>query len=462
MACSHCNEYTRAHLRRARRSPRPARACRRSSRACRSRPAPGSRGAPSCCARAPPCSPSTGRPGSASGSSQAGIAAGGQGGSDPVLVSVFLDGGIDSLSVLAPVNDPRLPEPAPEPGAGAGRRARRSPRTRACAGTRRAAPLDALHREGKVTVFPAIGYAEPRPVALHLAPLLGGRRARPERADRLDRPPARRDRHRRQPAAGPLARRLRSRRRWPPRQVPVAAIDGPSYDLWAPGVWGERRAADVRRRRRARPRGRGRQADVGLSGRRHGSRRRRCSCSASSSRSPATRSPPRSPIPTTRTLVRREPRRARGDARRRAADPLRRDRAPGGYDTHDNQADELRPRPQADGRHARRLPGRPRGARPRRPRHHAGLVGVRPPAGGERLAAPTTAPAARAFVIGSRSAARWSASSRASPSSTTTTTCARPPTSARSTARSARAVVRRRRGRGHPRRGRLRPPALIG
>ena len=35
------------------------------------------------------------------------------GGSDPVLVSVFLEGGIDDLSVLAPVDDARTKSCAP-------------------------------------------------------------------------------------------------------------------------------------------------------------------------------------------------------------------------------------------------------------------------------------------------------------------------------------------------------------
>ena len=41
---------------------------------------------------------------------------------------------------------------------------------------------------GKVTVLPCDRLRRPRPVALHLAPLLGGRRAQPERAHRLDGP----------------------------------------------------------------------------------------------------------------------------------------------------------------------------------------------------------------------------------------------------------------------------------
>ncbi len=48
----------------------------------------------------------------------------------------------------------------------------------------------------------------PRPVALHVAPLLRGRGARPEGAHRVDGAPARPDRHPRQPATGAVARRL--------------------------------------------------------------------------------------------------------------------------------------------------------------------------------------------------------------------------------------------------------------
>ena len=96
------------------------------------------------------------------------------GGSDRVLVSIFLDGGIDSLSVLAPTTDPIYrslrPSLALAPGAGTefteDSRLRWNPA---------AASFDALHRSGKMSVLPAVGYAEPRPVALHLAPLLGGR-----------------------------------------------------------------------------------------------------------------------------------------------------------------------------------------------------------------------------------------------------------------------------------------------
>ena len=101
-------------------------------------------------------------------------------GRSPVLVSVFLEGGIDALSVLAPVDRPDLPPAAPEARAppGAGAAFDRGPA--AAVATRRRRRSRQLHGEGKVTVLPAIGYDERRPVPLHLAPLLGGRRARPD------------------------------------------------------------------------------------------------------------------------------------------------------------------------------------------------------------------------------------------------------------------------------------------
>jgi uncharacterized protein (DUF1501 family) len=78
----------------------------------------------------------------------------------PVLVSVFLDGGADSLSILFPTGDaryqtlrPRLAL-APSSGSPFGEddRLRWHPA---------AAGLAALHGEGKVTVLPAVGYTSP-------------------------------------------------------------------------------------------------------------------------------------------------------------------------------------------------------------------------------------------------------------------------------------------------------------
>ena len=125
----------------------------------------------------------------------------------PVLVSIFLSGGLDSLSVLAPIGDPRYAALRPDlaltpsgdaadvfteddrlhwhPSAGAA--ARPAPR--------REGLRDAGHRLHRS-----------QPVALHLAPLLGGRRGQPVRAHRLARALPRQARSGRQPAAGPLAR----------------------------------------------------------------------------------------------------------------------------------------------------------------------------------------------------------------------------------------------------------------
>jgi uncharacterized protein (DUF1501 family) len=77
-----------------------------------------------------------------------------------ILVSVYFEGGIDALSVLAPVGDPlyaRLrPELRERHGAGPtfseDHRLQWHPE---------ATPLATLHGEGKVAAFPAIGYAHP-------------------------------------------------------------------------------------------------------------------------------------------------------------------------------------------------------------------------------------------------------------------------------------------------------------
>ena len=55
------------------------------------------------------------------------------------------------------------------------------------------------------------------------------------------------------------------------------------------------------------------------------------------------------------------------------------------FDSHENQLGSHGKRPRRRGRLAARVPARPRGSRPRRPRADAGLVGVRPPRRGQRL-----------------------------------------------------------------------------
>ncbi|HEX8752640.1 MAG TPA: DUF1501 domain-containing protein [Solirubrobacterales bacterium] len=89
---------------------------------------------------------------------EAGIGQAAQG--ERILVSVFFDGGIDALSVLAPVGDPRYPKLRPTLAAkpGDGPAFTEDPRLQWHPA---AAALATLHGEGKVSVFPAIGYDHP-------------------------------------------------------------------------------------------------------------------------------------------------------------------------------------------------------------------------------------------------------------------------------------------------------------
>ena len=77
-----------------------------------------------------------------------------------VLVSVFLDGGIDAMSVLAPVGDPLYAglRPTLALPASAGSPFSEDDRLRWHPS---AAALATLHGEGKVSVFPAVGYDSP-------------------------------------------------------------------------------------------------------------------------------------------------------------------------------------------------------------------------------------------------------------------------------------------------------------
>jgi uncharacterized protein (DUF1501 family) len=87
-----------------------------------------------------------------------GIAQAAQG--EKIIVSVFFDGGIDSLSVLAPVGDSRYQQLRPNlalpPGAGPSFSEDPSLQWHPAAAT-----LATLHGEGKVSAFPAIGYDHP-------------------------------------------------------------------------------------------------------------------------------------------------------------------------------------------------------------------------------------------------------------------------------------------------------------
>jgi uncharacterized protein (DUF1501 family) len=80
--------------------------------------------------------------------------------SEPVLVSIFLNGGIDSLSVLAPVGESRYYTLRSTLAIGPDPTRTFSEDTR-LQWHSAAAPLQTLHGEGKVSVVPAIGYDDP-------------------------------------------------------------------------------------------------------------------------------------------------------------------------------------------------------------------------------------------------------------------------------------------------------------
>ena len=158
--------------------------------------------------------------------------------SSPVLVSVFLQGGIDSLSLLAPTEDPlyRKLRPTLALAPGAGVPFTEDPRL---SWHPSAAPLAALHDAGKVTVFPGIGYSSPdmshftsrhywevgatdtRLVTGWLGRFLDvvGSPDNPLQGLSMD------------GAMNPTLATLRN---------PVAAIDTPEdFSLWLEGVWGD-------------------------------------------------------------------------------------------------------------------------------------------------------------------------------------------------------------------------------
>lgn len=155
----------------------------------------------------------------------------------PILVSVFLDGGVDSLSLLAPVDDPdyrrlrpRLALPDSVMAFTEDPRLRWHPS---------AAALRTLHLEGKLTVLPTVGYTDADQshfTSRHYWEVgatnpgirtgwLGRYLDRVGRADNplqglsLD---------------GELAPPLAT------AKAPVAALRGADqYNFWAPGVWGD-------------------------------------------------------------------------------------------------------------------------------------------------------------------------------------------------------------------------------
>ena len=89
-----------------------------------------------------------------------GIAHAQSAGSGRVLVSVFMPGGVDSLTLLAPVGDSRYTTLRPTLAVGADE-GTAFPEDSRLRWHPSAAALAQLHAEGKVSVFPAIGYTSP-------------------------------------------------------------------------------------------------------------------------------------------------------------------------------------------------------------------------------------------------------------------------------------------------------------
>ncbi len=155
-----------------------------------------------------------------------------------IVIQVYLEGGIDALNVLAPTNDPTYHQLRPSLGLapGTGTPFSEDPRL---SWHPSAASIAQLHREGKVSVLPAVGYTHPDQshfVSRHfyevgaLDPDLRvgwmgryldrvGDSANPLQGLSLD---------------GSLAPALAT------TKVPIASIDSPgSFDFWARDVWGE-------------------------------------------------------------------------------------------------------------------------------------------------------------------------------------------------------------------------------
>ena len=161
-----------------------------------------------------------------------------QGQSLPVLVSVFLDGGADSLSILAPTDDSNYQQMRPNLGLSHAETLQFRTGSTGLRWHPKAANLKQLDDAGKVTVFPAIGYTDPDQshfTSRHywevgaldpngntgwLGRLIDiiGTDDNPLQGLALD---------------GQLSPALAA------ADKPVASVDGPEYDLWTPGVWDE-------------------------------------------------------------------------------------------------------------------------------------------------------------------------------------------------------------------------------
>jgi uncharacterized protein (DUF1501 family) len=155
---------------------------------------------------------------------------------NPILVTVFLQGGADALSLLSPQSDPLYRKLRPSLAVSGGTVFSEDDRL---FWNPALDPIAQLHDEGKVTVLPAVGYdhpdqshftsrhfwevgaTDPRLLTGWLGRYLDavGSPGNPLQGLSL---------------TGSLEPALAT------AKVPVAAIDGPGqYDFWSPGVWGQ-------------------------------------------------------------------------------------------------------------------------------------------------------------------------------------------------------------------------------
>jgi uncharacterized protein (DUF1501 family) len=165
-----------------------------------------------------------------------GIAAAASAPQQPILVTVFLQGGADALTLLSPQADPLYRKLRPSLAVSGG-----TPfaEDASLSWHPALAPLAQLHGEGKVSVLPTVGYDHPDQshftsrhfweVGATDTRLLTGWLGRYlDAAGSADNPLQGLS------LTGSLQPALAT------AKVPVAAIDGPGeYDFWTPGVWGE-------------------------------------------------------------------------------------------------------------------------------------------------------------------------------------------------------------------------------
>ncbi len=165
-----------------------------------------------------------------------GIAAAASGVQKPILVTVFLQGGADALSLLYPQGDPLYQKFRPRLAVTGGTPFTEDARL---LWNPALAPIAQLHDEGKVSVLPSVGYDHPDQshftsrhfweVGATDPRLLTGWLGRYlDIAGTADNPLQGLS------MTGSLQPALAT------SKVPVAAIDGPDqYDFYVPGVWGE-------------------------------------------------------------------------------------------------------------------------------------------------------------------------------------------------------------------------------